>query len=64
MQKGASSLTWCGPLILGFANHRQYVDTSNLGSNYLLTCWSNDHGHLIKVGEEAEVSKLPVWPKI
>jgi len=41
MQKVASSLTWFGSLILGFANHRQYIDTRELASNYLLICWSN-----------------------
>jgi len=38
MQKVASSLTWFGPSILGFANHRQYVDTRDLAFNYLLMC--------------------------
>jgi len=42
MQKVKSSLTWFGPLILGFANHRQYVNTRDLASNYLLICWPND----------------------
>jgi len=51
MQKVASSLTWFGPSILGFANHYQYVDTRDMASNYLLICNSNDHGTLIKVGE-------------
>ena len=64
MQKVASSLTWFGSLILGFSNHHQYVDTRNLASSYLLICWSNDHDHLIKVGEQTEVGKLRFWPKV
>ena len=62
MQKVTSSLTWFGSLILGFANHRQYVDTHDLASNYLLICWSNDHGLLNKVVEYGRMSKLHCWP--
>jgi len=62
MQKVASSLTWFGPLILGFANHRQYVDTRDLASSYILICWSNDLAPLNKVVEHGGVSKLRFWP--
>ena len=64
MQKVASSLTWFGPSILSFANHHQYVDTCNLASNYLLICYSNSFSLLIKVGEQAELSKLHFWPNV
>ena len=64
MQKVASSLTWFGSSILGLANHRQYVDTCDLASNYLLICWSNDLGVLIKVVVHDVVSKLRFRPKV
>ena len=38
MKKVASSLTWVGPSIIGFANHFQYVDTRDLESNFPLIC--------------------------
>jgi len=64
MQNVASSSTWFGQLILGFPNHRQYVDTRDLASNYLLICSSNDHGPLTKVVEHGMVNKPPFWPKV
>jgi len=64
MKKVASSLTWFGPSILGFANHHQYVDTHELAYNYLLICWSNDLGLLNKVVEHGEVNKLPFRPNV
>ena len=57
-------MTWFGSSILGFANHRQYVDTRDLASNYLLICWSNDLGVLIKVVVHDVVSKLRFRPKV
>ena len=64
MHKVASSLTWFAPSILGFANHRQYVDTRDLASNYLLICWSNDLSPLMKVVEHGVLNKHPFWPKV
>jgi len=62
MQNVASSLTWFGPLIIGFSNHHQYVDTRDLESNYLLICCTNDLGPLIKVVVHGGVGKLHFWP--
>ena len=57
-------MTWFVSSILGFAKHRQYVDTCDLASNYLLTCWSNDLGVSIKVVVHEVVRKLRFRPKV
>jgi len=62
--KDDTSLTSFWSSILGFANNYQFIDTQGLASCYLLICYSNGFALLIKVGEQAESSKLHFWPKV
>ena len=64
VQKDDTSLTLFWSSISSFANHYQFIDTQGLASCYLLICYSNGFALLIKVGEQADLSKFYFCPKV